>query len=123
MNSQFLLGLTIATSISALGIPVVARAQTRIGDLQQRPLGTTISGRVTSIVGNNFILEDHSGQIIVDAGLRWLRQINLSPGEQITVNGELGRGGEFDAFAIARANGFVIHDSSSTRSTALGRQF
>ncbi|PIG90671.1 DNA-binding protein [Gloeocapsopsis sp. IPPAS B-1203] len=108
MNKQLLLGLTIAASILTLGIPTIARSQTRIGDLQQRPPGTTISGRVGNIVGNDFILEDDSGQIIVDAGPRWWQQINLSPGEEVTVNGELGRGGEFDAFSITRANGTVI---------------
>ncbi|OKH24636.1 DNA-binding protein [Chroogloeocystis siderophila] len=108
MNKQFLLGLAIAASVSVLGMPTIARSQMRIGDLQQRPPGTTISGRVTSVVGNDFILEDESGQIIVDAGPRWWQQINISPGEQVTVNGELGRGGEFDAFSITRANGTVI---------------
>ncbi|MBE9189123.1 DNA-binding protein [Gloeocapsopsis crepidinum LEGE 06123] len=108
MNKQLLIGLTIAASIFTVGISTVARSQTRISDLQQRPPGTTISGRVTSVVGNDFILEDGSGQIIVDAGPRWWQQINLSPEEEVTVNGELGRGGEFDAFSITRANGSVI---------------
>lgn len=108
MNRQLLFSLAIAASVSAIGIPVIGRSQTRIGDLQQRPPGTTISGRVTSVVGNDFILDDGSGQIIVDAGPRWWQQIEISPGEQITVNGELGRGGEFDAFSITRNDGSVI---------------
>lgn len=108
MNRHLLIGLTMAASISAVAVPAVAQAQTRIGNLQQRPAGTTITGRVTSVVGNDFIVEDGSGQIIVDAGPRWWQQINVSSGEQVTVVGELGRGGEFDAFSITRANGSVI---------------
>lgn len=106
MNKHLLIGLTIATSISAVTVP--ASAQTRIGELQQRPAGTTITGRVTSVVGNDFIVEDGSGEIIVDAGPRWWQQINVSPDEQVTVVGELARGGEFDAFSITRSNGSVI---------------
>jgi hypothetical protein len=113
MNKQLVVGLTIATSIATIGIPNIVRSQTRIGDLQQRPPGTTISGRVGNIVGNDFILEDDSGQIIVDAGPRWWQQIDLTPGEQVTVNGELGRGGEFDAFSITRGNGIVIQIRSA----------
>lgn len=105
MNKHFFIGLTMAASISAAAVP--ALAQTRIGDLQQRPAGTTISGRVSSVVGNNFMIEDGSGEIIVDAGPRWWQQINVSPGEQVTVVGELGSG-EFDAYSITRANGSVI---------------
>jgi hypothetical protein len=60
------------------------------------------------VVGNNFIVADGSGQIIVDAGPRRWRQINLLPGEQVIVTGELGRSGEFDAFSITRSNGSVI---------------
>ncbi|PPS42725.1 DNA-binding protein [Chroococcidiopsis sp. TS-821] len=108
MNRHFLIGLAIVASVSTLGLPTIARSQTRIGDLQQRPPGITISGRVTSVVGNDFILEDDSGQIVVDAGPRWWQEIDVSPGEQVTVNGELGRGGEFDAFSITRADGTVI---------------
>ncbi|RUT05670.1 hypothetical protein DSM106972_036770 [Dulcicalothrix desertica PCC 7102] len=68
-----------------------------------------ISGRVQSIVGNKFTLNDGTGQIIVDAGPPHWRQINLSKGEQISVKGELSKSGqEFNAFNIRRSNGSVI---------------
>ncbi|MBD6614862.1 DNA-binding protein [Komarekiella sp. 'clone 1'] len=112
MNKQLLFGLTLA-AISAITIPTLptlaqAQTRTRISDLQQRTAGTTVSGKVTQIVGNDFIIDDGSGQLIVDAGPRWWREIDLKSGEQVTVTGELGRGGELDAFSITRADGSVI---------------
>ncbi len=110
MNKRVMFGLTLA-AISAITIgtlPTLAQAQTRINDLQQRSNGTTVSGKVTQIVGNDFIIDDGTGQLVVDAGSRWWREINLKSGEQVTVRGELGRGGELDAFSITRADGSVI---------------
>lgn len=112
MNKQLLFGLTLA-AISAITIPTLptlaqAQTRTRISDLQQRTTGTTVSGKVTQIVGNDFIIDDGSGQLIIDAGPRWWREIDLKSGEQVTVTGELGRGGELDAFSITRADGSVI---------------
>lgn len=103
MKQRAFLGIALAASITALTIPNLAQAQTKIGELQ-RTRGTTVSGRVTSVVGNNFVIQDDTGQIIVDAGPRWWREINLSPGERVTVTGELGKN-ELDAFSITRANG------------------
>lgn len=106
MNQRLLAFISIAT-ISIMGTPVLAQTPTRINELQ-RTNSTTLSGQVVSVVGNNFTLSDGSGQVIVDAGPIWWQQINLSPGEQVTVTGELGRSGELDAFSIRRANGSVI---------------
>lgn len=111
MRQAILLGLTLATATIA---PVTAlsnnaTAQTRIRDLQQAQPGITVSGRVTQVVGNDFLLDDGTGQIIVDAGPRWWKPISLTPGEQVTVRGEMERSGEFDAFSITRANGSVIN--------------
>lgn len=64
-----------------------AIAQTPIRELQ-RNSGVTISGTVKSVVGNEFTLNDGTGEIIVDPGPRWWKEINLTPGEQVTVVGE-----------------------------------
>lgn len=84
----------------------VAEAQIPIRDLQRNP-GTSISGEIRSVVGNEFILDDGTGQIIVDAGPRWYHQLSLEPGEQVTVVGEYDDY-DFDAFRITRSNGEVI---------------
>ncbi|NJM73236.1 MAG: DNA-binding protein [Scytonema sp. RU_4_4] len=112
MDKQVFFGLTLA-AISVITIPTLptlaqTQTRTRISDLQQRANGTTVSGKVTQIVGNDFIIDDGTGQLVVDAGPRWWREINLKSGEQVTVTGELGRGGELDAFSITRADGSVI---------------
>lgn len=107
MNQQSFLAFISIGIISILGTPGLAQTPTRINELQ-RTNSTTLSGQVVSVVGNHFTLSDGSGQIIVDAGPVWWQRVNLSPGEQVTVTGELGRSGEFDAFSIRRANGSVI---------------
>jgi hypothetical protein len=113
MIQTYLLKLTIAAiaaTIPMLSIPRLVLAQTtRIVDLQ-RPQGITIAVRVESIVGNNFVLNDGTGKIIVDAVPRWWHSINLSQGEQVTVTGELGsKGDELNAFTITRADNSVMH--------------
>ncbi len=103
------------TSVSlALGVPCMmgslinqtAIAQTPIRELQ-RNSGVTISGTVKSVVGNEFTLNDGTGEIIVDPGPRWWKEINLTPGEQVTVVGEYDDY-DFDAFSITRSSGEVI---------------
>lgn len=93
-------------TLAYLGIAPIAQAQTLIRDLQ-RNSGVTIAGTVRSIVGNEFILDDGTGQIIVDAGPRWHHQISLSAGEHVTVVGEYDDY-DFDAFTITREDGSVI---------------
>jgi hypothetical protein len=62
---SFLL-VTILLPSTASGVEVqTLNAQTPIQQLQQRSRGTTVSGRVVRIVGNDFILEDSTGQIRV----------------------------------------------------------
>ncbi len=115
MNQRLVLLLVMAVPISMLTVPEFVQAQTgqsqtqttRIADLQ-RPSSITISGRVESMADNDFVLDDGTGQIIVHAGPRRWREINLTQGEQVTITGELSKSGKFDAFNIRRANGSVI---------------
>jgi hypothetical protein len=95
-------GLTFGLGV---GSPLLAQT-VPIQSLQQQD-GITISGTVGSVVGNNFTLSDGSGEIIVDAGPRWYQEINVTPGEELTVVEEYDNG-EFDAYRITRANGEVI---------------
>ncbi len=82
------------------------RAQVPIRDLQRNP-GITISGTIRSVVGNEFILDDGTGQIIVAGGPLWYHQLNLQQGAQVTVVGEYDDY-DFDAFTITYNNGETI---------------
>lgn len=108
MNQHKLWSLALTATISTLAIPVIARAQVSIEELQRSGAGVTVSGEVVSVVGNDFVLDDGTGQIIVDAGPNWWHQIDVSQGEEVTVTGELGRGGELDAYSITRSDGSII---------------
>jgi len=97
--------LLLTSAILTGGHPPI-QAQTPIGSLQ-RHSGVSIYGTVRSVVGNEFILDDGTGQIIVDAGPRWYHQISLREGEKVTVVGEYDDY-DFDAYSITRDNGEVI---------------
>lgn len=83
------------------------QAPITIQQLQQRSPGLTIAGEIRSVVGNEFVLSDGTGEIIVDAGPMWYHQLNLQVGEQVTVVGEYDDY-DFDAFTITRGNGDVL---------------
>ncbi|AMW28191.1 MULTISPECIES: NirD/YgiW/YdeI family stress tolerance protein [Oscillatoriales] len=95
----------LTSALLTIGVPA-ANAQVSIQNLQ-RHSGVTISGTIRSVVGNDFILDDGTGQIIVDAGPMRHHQLNLQPGEQVTVTGKYDDY-DFDAFTITRSNGEVI---------------
>ncbi len=103
MKSAILAVLISTATVTGVS---VAQAQVSIRDLQRNP-GTAISGVIRSVVGNEFILDDGTGQIIVDTGPRWYHQLNFTPGERVTVVGEYDDE-DFDAFTVTRSNGEVI---------------
>ncbi|WAL62323.1 NirD/YgiW/YdeI family stress tolerance protein [Thermocoleostomius sinensis] len=109
MKFGIFLGLAIAATLPVVAMPSLAQRQTSINELRQSSPGITLSGRVVSVVGNDFILDDGTGQIIVDAGPRWWQEIEISEGEELTVTGEVGRSGELDAFSIVRSDGSVMN--------------
>ncbi len=82
------------------------QAQVPIRELQ-RYAGVLVAGRITSVFGNKFTLDDGTGQLLVDAGPSWYRQIQLVPGERVTVLGKYDEE-DFDAYRITRENGEVI---------------
>lgn len=103
VKTNLLLGVALTSVLSA----AVVQAQTAIRDLQRTDPGLTVSGTVRSVVGNEFILDDGTGQLIVDTGPRWYHSVNLTEGEQVTVTGEYDDY-DFDAYRITRANGETI---------------
>jgi uncharacterized protein YdeI (BOF family) len=103
------LNFSLPVVISIISIPLVSittLANTQIGDLENRE-GMTISGEIENVVGNNFVLNDGTGEVVVDAGPVWWQQLDLTTGESVSVVGEMDNG-EFDAFSITRENGEVI---------------
>ena len=98
--------ITVLTSTLLVLGAQPGTAQTPISELQSNP-GLTISGEIRCIVGNEFILDDGTGQIIVDGGPLWYHQLDLRQGEQVTVVGEYDDY-DFDAFMITRSNGEEI---------------
>lgn len=113
MVRKYLWALGMSLFVGTTGVlmpPIaqsVAQSVTPIRNLGN-VYGITIRGTVRSVVGNEFILDDGTGQVIVDAGPRWFHQINLQPGETVTVVGKYDDY-DFDAFRITRANGEVIN--------------
>lgn len=111
MTFKFSINLAVAAIVAVMTTPLIVEAATPISELQNTE-GVTISGKVKSVVGNDFTLDDGTGEVIVDAGPRWWQEINVSPGESVTVVGEMDEG-EFDAFSITRDNGQTIQIRSA----------
>ncbi len=99
------------TSLVLTAAGPATRAQVPIRDLQRNP-GVNIEGIIRSVVGNDFILDDGTGQIIVDAGPVWYHQLDLQEGERVTVVGEYDDY-DFDAYTITRNDGEVIRIRNS----------
>ncbi|MBE9164062.1 MULTISPECIES: NirD/YgiW/YdeI family stress tolerance protein [Microcoleaceae] len=112
MKQKILFSLfAVTTTLSLAANSALAQAQTRIRELSEVRAGITISGKVVGFGEsdeNEWILDDGSGTIVVDAGPRSWRNINVSKGETITVVGEMDDG-EFDAFSVTLSNGSVIN--------------
>ncbi|KOP23289.1 hypothetical protein AMR41_26740 [Hapalosiphon sp. MRB220] len=103
----------VLTVLAALLIPFQVGAQKTPNQIENSPNArvTNISGKVTKLLDDEFILNDGKGQIIVEAEPQLGQLINLSVGEQVTVVGNYDDN-EFKALSITRANGetIQIHD-------------
>lgn len=78
-------------------------ADTPIGDLKQYP-GVRISGTITHVFGNAFVLEDSTGTVLVDTGPEWFKRHSFTVGDSVSVVGEMDDG-DFDAHSIERGDG------------------
>lgn len=105
MKLRFATALAFA---AALTVPAMAIAQTTISDLQ-RDNSTTISGEVVRVQGDDFILSDATGQILVEVETRPIHQANLQAGDRVTVAGRYDDDNSFEALSIMTINGEVIY--------------
>ena len=94
------------TSTFTIFLTTIAQTPIPIRNLRHIP-ETTTAGVVRSVVGNQFILDDGTGQLIVDPGICLNSQNQLNVGETVTVTGEY-EDYDFDAFRIIRSSGEVI---------------
>jgi hypothetical protein len=78
-------------------------ADTPITDLKQFP-GVRISGTITHVFGNEFVLQDPTGSVLVDTGPEWFKRHEFKVGEWLTVIGHMDDG-DFDAYIIETADG------------------
>jgi hypothetical protein len=93
------LGLIAATLPAA-----PARAlDTPIGQLDQYR-DITISGTVSGVWGNDFVLEDPSGKVLVHAGPHWYHDVGVKEGDRLTVTGRVD-GPNFEARTITWDDG------------------
>ncbi len=101
MRSLLYLSLIIfLVLVSSFATPV-ANAQSgpgpTIGQIQSDPgafLGRVVTVRGTNgmyIDRNKFLLDDGTGQIVVDPGPPWFRQITIAPGTPVIVTGQIDR--------------------------------
>ncbi len=102
--------LKLATTLALttfLAIPATAYAQTTIRNLQQAN-SVTLVGRVVQVYREDFVLDDGTGQILVEAESQPLRQAKLKPGDRITVVGTYDDDNKFEAIRIQSSDGKVI---------------
>ena len=112
MNQKTILTLVVTTlAVSVIPISVAAqKVQTQNKNLPNARV-ITISGQVTQLLDDEFILNNGTEEIIIEAEPRWGQAMNLSVGEQVTVVGRYDDN-EFEAHSITLANGEMIqiHD-------------
>ena len=63
-----------------------------------------IKGKVSSVFGNAFVVEDGTGRALVDTGPRGEGRTNVAPDENVTVQGRFDRG-RLQAQMLIRADG------------------
>ena len=99
----------MVTNLSVINPGITSAGVTNIGDLQVREgFFVTIAGTVIAVHNDEFLLQDATGQVLVDAVRGGPGTIALTPGEQVTVIGDLDDTVDFDALQIFRADGSEI---------------
>lgn len=95
---------------------------TPIGSLQVRDdFMVTIAGTVIGLREDEFLLQDSTGQIWVDAVRGGSGTTNLTVGEPVTVLGDLDDLEDFDAIQIIRSDGSTVIGTPNPNSPDRGR--
>lgn len=112
-RKHVLLAIVLAAGLSAAALsPISASAQDTqpIGAFNDAP--ATIEGTVDRIIENTFVVQDGTGEMIVETAPPWYMDIDLSPGATVTVAGEVEERQEgppkMEAFTIRTESGDVI---------------
>ena len=110
---KFLSALAVLTTLTvptiAMASPTAFKvAQTTIRDLQ-RANTVSVSGEVVRLQGDDFILSDGTGQMLVEAEWQAIRQANLKPGDRVTVAGRYDDDNTFEALTITTRQGQLIY--------------
>lgn len=91
-------GLMLVSSVTTMPVAEVQSSNSpTIGQIQSNPGAflnrvVIISGTVGTYVDDNeFLLDDGTGQIVVDPGPPWFRRITLTPGAPVVVTGKIDR--------------------------------
>jgi hypothetical protein len=97
------IALTPTAQAFGLLLGSTADADTPVADLDQVP-GVRVSGTITHVFGNRFVLQDPTGAVLVDTGPEWFMPLAFRVGEKVRVVGEMGDG-DFDARLIELTDG------------------
>ncbi len=103
---KLLLGIGSA-ALMTLASASASFAQETIRDLRSTNT-LTLSGEVMRIMGDDFVLDDGTGQILVDAESYAIRQAGLSLGDTVTVTGTYDDH-DFEAISITPDGGEIIY--------------
>ena len=103
-----LLGVSAATItvLTGLVIPGMTQTQTTVETLRSNNI-VTLSGEVVRLMGDDFLLDDGTGQIEVDAETSAMREAAISVSTTVTVTGYYDDN-EFEALTLTPNGGETI---------------
>lgn len=103
---KFMTGSGIAALvIAAISAPSIA--QSTVQELRSANT-VSLSGEVVRVIGDDFVLNDGTGQILVEAETYAIRDAAISAGSEVIVTGTYDED-EFNAVTITPANGETIY--------------
>lgn len=99
---------SVLALVAVTAVPALALTQTTVREMREGS-SVTLSGQVVRVQGEDFVLDDGTGQILVEAESRPLRQANLRAGDQVTVSGIYDDDNSLEAYSIMPVGGDVIY--------------